>query len=314
MTTPQASCPCPSSLPNIMTVDVEDYFQVTGFEDVVARADWGSFESRVSANVDRMLEIFNEAGTRATFFVLGWVAERFPELVRRIAMLGHEIGSHGYGHRLLYELDPKTFRQDLRRAKAAVEDAVGVPVRGFRAPSFSITEQSLWSIDVLIDEGFRYDSSILPTRHRRGGMPGAPRHVYPIRRAGGTLWEVPPTTIRLGRAAVPLGGGYFRLLPYAWTRFGIREVNRIEKQPAVIYVHPWELDPGQPRIEGRLQNRFRHYVNLHKTEARLNRLVRDFAFAPMSAALARPGVEPLPAAAVSSMIPARRLVAHETPR
>lgn len=273
---------------NVMTVDVEDYFHVSGFADVVPRDRWDTFESRVCEMTDRLLTMFDESGVRATFFVLGWVGKRFPELIRRIAAAGHEIASHGYGHRLLYELNADELREDLRRARDVLESATGVAVRGFRAPSYSITARSLWALDVLIEEGYRYDSSIFPIHHDRYGMPLAPRHAYLIRRAAGTLWEIPPATLRWGAVNIPIGGGgYFRLLPYAVTRWAIQRINGCERKPAVLYVHPWEIDTEQPRLPGSSLSRFRHYCNLHKTEARLRRLVAEFQFGPITELLAR---------------------------
>ena len=290
---------------NAMTVDVEDYFQVSAFESVVSRADWDGFERRVAQNTDRLLTIFAESKVHATFFVLGWVAERDPELVRRIAAAGHELASHGYGHRLVYHQHPEEFREDVRRSKAVLEAASGRPVLGYRAPSFSITKRSLWALDVLIEEGFAWDASIFPIRHDRYGIPSAPRNPFrvqhrsvvgsrrpwdsaleegfsPTGRIG--LWEIPASTLRLAGLNLPIGGGgYFRLLPYAWTEFGIARVNRAEKRPVVFYVHPWELDPDQPRQPARWLSRFRHYRNLAQTESRLRRLLARFKFGSISA-------------------------------
>jgi polysaccharide deacetylase family protein (PEP-CTERM system associated) len=268
---------------NALTVDVEDYFQVSAFDGQVSRAEWDRRESRVCRNTERLLEIFAGAEVHATFFVLGWVAERFPDLVRRIATEGHEVASHGYGHRLVYHTTPTELRDDLRRARAALEAAAGMPVLGYRAPSFSITQKSLWALDVLIDEGYLYDASIYPVRHDRYGIPDWPRHIHRIEREGGSLWEVPGSTVRWGRSNLPIGGGgYFRLLPYAWTRNGIGRLNRRERQPAVFYLHPWEIDPGQPRIPCGGLTRVRHYGNLGKTEDRLTRLLGEFRFGTVS--------------------------------
>jgi polysaccharide deacetylase family protein (PEP-CTERM system associated) len=286
---------------NAMTVDVEDYFQVSAFERVVARDRWHEYESRVAANTDRLLAIFAGFGVRATFFVLGWVAERDGSIVRRIADAGHEVASHGYGHRLVYDLTPEAFREDVRRARRVLQDLSGQRVNGYRAPSFSITERSLWALDVLIEEGYTYDTSIFPIRHDRYGIPDAPRHPFwvpvgrgfslagvgrPFRVAPDNepgLLEIPASTVRMAGMNLPIaGGGYFRLLPYWWTRFGIRRVNEMERKPAVFYVHPWEVDPGQPRLSGSRLSRFRHYRNLDKTEGRLRRLLGRFAFGPIS--------------------------------
>lgn len=267
---------------NAMSIDVEDYFQVSAFDRVVPRSAWDSMESRVSGNTTRLLDLFDEFGVRATFFVLGWVAERQPALVREIVRRGHEVASHGYGHQLVYDLTPEAFRADVRRAKQVLEDAAGQAVAGYRAPSYSITARSMWALDVLIDEGYRYDSSIFPIRHDRYGVPGAPRHPYEIDRPGGRIVEAPPATIAIGSMTLPVaGGGYFRLLPYRWTERGLTRLNRREQKPAVFYLHPWEIDPAQPRLPANWLGRFRHYRNLHTTEGRLRRLLRDFRFAPM---------------------------------
>jgi polysaccharide deacetylase family protein (PEP-CTERM system associated) len=264
---------------NAMTVDVEDYFQVSAFDRVVPRSRWDALESRVSRNTDRVLELFDGANVRGTFFVLGWVAERFPALVRRIADLGHEVASHGYNHQLVYLLTPRQFREDIRAAKQAIENAAGVEVVGFRAPSYSVIDSSLWTLDVLIEEGFAYDASIFPIHHDRYGIPDSPRHPYVLQRSAGSILEVPGSTVRLGRVNLPIGGGgYFRQFPYAWTKFGIDRVNRVERQPVTFYTHPWELDPDQPRMAVGTATRLRHYRGLDRTADRLTRLVRDFRF------------------------------------
>ena len=268
---------------NAMSVDVEDYFQVSACDGVVRRASWGEFESRVSANTERLLELFSDSGVRATFFVLGWVGERFPNLIKQIAACRHEIASHGYAHRLVYDLFPDEFRDDVRRAKAVLEDIAGVSVRGYRAPSYSITKQSLWALDVLIEEGYSYDASIFPIHHDRYGIPDSPRHVHVMDRRAGSIAEVPASTVRYGGVNFPIaGGGYFRLLPYWWTRAGIRHVNQVERRPAIFYLHPWEVDPEQPRIAAGLVSRLRHYRNLHRTEERLRSLLRDFRFSTVA--------------------------------
>lgn len=267
---------------NAMTIDVEDYFHVSNFAGVVTQESWPSRESRVERNTDRLLQIFADASVTATFFVLGWVGERYPRLVERIAAAGHEIASHGYAHQLIFDQSPAVFRDDVRRARAVLEAASGSRVFGYRAPSFSITERSLWALDVLIDEGYQYDSSIYPIHHDRYGMPAAPRHLHCVRRATGSILEVPGSTIRLGGTNLPIGGGgYFRLLPYGWTRWGIARLNRIERRPSVFYLHPWEIDPDQPRLPASAMARFRHYRNLHRTEPRLRTLLKDFRFGPI---------------------------------
>jgi polysaccharide deacetylase family protein (PEP-CTERM system associated) len=289
---------------NAMTVDVEDYFQVSAFERHVPRARWDTFESRVCQNTERLLNIFDRASVTATFFVLGWVAERFPGLVRRIAACGHEIASHGHGHRLVYELTRDEFSEDLRRARGALEDACSTHVRGYRAPSYSITRQSLWALDVLVEQGYTYDASIFPIHHDRYGIPHSPRHPYLVDRPLGTIWEFPGATVRWGSQNLPIGGGgYFRLLPYEWTRRGIAHVNNTERKAVMFYLHPWEIDPDQPRIRAPLRSRLRHYTNLARTEERLLRLLSEFKFDSAISVLSDAAVadtvgETLPAIAV----------------
>lgn len=285
-----------TSVLNAMTIDVEDYFHVSAFSDVVSPAQWNGFESRVCRNTERLLDLLGEAGVRATFFVLGWVAERYPDLVTRIHRDGHELASHSYDHGLVYDKTPESFRADLRRAKAAIEDATGVAVVGYRAPSYSITERSLWALDVLIDEGYEYDSSIYPIRHDRYGIPSWERHIHRLERTGGTLWELPGSTVAILGSNFPIGGGgYFRLLPYWWTERGVRHVNEREGHPSVFYLHPWELDPEQPRLPAGALSRFRHYRNLDQTEGRLRALLSRFRYGTISEVLAG-----LPQTAVAS--------------
>ena len=265
-----------------MTVDVEDYFQVSAFEAAVPRSSWDSRESRVCVNTERLLQLFADTNVKATFFVLGWVAERFPGLVRRIVRDGHELASHGYEHRLVYSQSPREFRDDLRRARAALEQAGGCPVLGYRAPSYSIVQRSLWALDVLVEDGYVYDSSIYPIRHDRYGIPNWRRDIHRIERESGSIWELPGSTIRVGATNLPVGGGgYFRLLPYAWTRHGIARLNAAGES-AIFYLHPWEIDPAQPRIEAGRVSSFRHYWNLSETEPRLKRLIRQFPFGRIS--------------------------------
>jgi polysaccharide deacetylase family protein (PEP-CTERM system associated) len=283
----------PEPVTNAMTIDVEEHFHVSVFDGVIPRAEWSGLESRVVRNTERLLRIFAEHDVTATFFVLGMVAERFPGLVAEIAKAGHEVASHGYGHRLIYDQTPQAFREDVRRSKALLEAASGRAVLGYRAPSYSITPKSLWAIDVLIEEGYRYDSSIFPIRHDRYGIPLCPRHAYVLNRPGGSLVEAPGSTTAVGPFNLPIGGGgYFRILPYAWTRWGIERVNRIEQRPAIFYLHPWEIDPDQPRLRAGLLSRFRHYRNLHRTEARLRRLLSEVRFGPL-AGLVSQVVEPV---------------------
>jgi polysaccharide deacetylase family protein (PEP-CTERM system associated) len=272
----------PGPVVNAMTVDVEDYFHVSAFQDNVARSDWERMESRVVRNTEQLLEIFDSHRVRATFFVLGWVADRYPALVKRIAAAGHEVASHGHGHRLIYEQTPEQFRDDLRRSRDSIAAAAGISVQGYRAPSFSITPRSLWALDIIREEGFIYDASVFPIRHDRYGLPSSPRHFYAMERSAGTLWECPGSTVRLAGVNLPVGGGgYFRLLPYWWTKWGISRVNGAEGRAAVFYLHPWEIDPDQPRLQGSALSRYRHYTNLDRTESRLRRLLSEFQFAPL---------------------------------
>lgn len=290
-----------SAIVNAMTIDVEDYFQVSAFDRVVARPDWDRFESRVVKNTERLLQIFSDHSVSATFFVLGWVAERYPALVARIAAAGHEIASHGYAHRLVYDQAPGEFREDVRRAKAVIEETSGQRVRGYRAPSYSITTRSLWALDVLLDEGHEYDSSIFPIRHDRYGIPRSPRHPYVLSRGGGSLVEAPASTVRLGPMNLPVaGGGYFRILPYPWTRWGIARVNRHEGRSVIFYLHPWEIDPDQPRLAAGGLSRFRHYRNLRKTEDRLRRLLTHFRFGPLGRMLSETAAD-APTLALASL-------------
>ena len=274
-----------------MTVDVEDWFQVQAFAGTIGRDAWDSLPRRVEANTDRMLALFDEARVHATFFTLGWVADRHPALVRRIVAAGHELASHGYAHRLVHEQAPTDFAEDVGRARRVLEDAGGVAVRGYRAPTFSINARNPWAFDVLAREGYAYSSSVYPIRHDLYGMPGAPRR--PHRVSGGALLEIPMTTLRLAGRVLPCaGGGYFRLLPYALFRAGLRRAGR-EGMRGLFYTHPWEIDPGQPRVAAapRLA-RFRHTVNLDRTAGRIARLLRDFSWDRMdrvfAADLARP--------------------------
>lgn len=268
-----------TALRNAMTCDVEDYFQVSAFDTVVARERWTAMESRIERNVDRVLALLDEASVKATFFTLGWIAERYPQVVRRIAEQGHEVASHGYAHRRACEQDIDQFDQDIRSSKAVLEDLSGQPVLGYRAPSFSIGERNLWAFDLLAAAGYAYSSSIYPIVHDHYGMPAAPRFAFRPHGDSGLL-EVPVATVRMGGRKLPAGGGgYFRLLPYALSRWMLARINRVDGEPAVFYFHPWELDPDQPRPAGTgLKTRFRHYVNLHRTEDRLRALARDFAW------------------------------------
>lgn len=279
---PTGRTPAGGTLVNAMSVDVEDYFHANALSSVAPRDEWERFPSRVEANTNRLLDLFASAGVKATWFVLGWAAERHPAMVRRIVGEGHELASHGYWRRLVFSQSPDEFREDVRRSKRLLEDLGGVAVAGYRAPTFSIVERSLWALDVLVEEGYSYDASIFPIRHDTYGIPDAPRHPHAITRGAGTIYEVPSSTTRIGSTNLPVaGGGYFRLLPYAWTNWGIGRVNGSERRPVVFYLHPWEVDPGQPKLDVGALSRFRHYRNLGDCERRLTRLVRDFAWAPV---------------------------------
>lgn len=268
-----------SAIRNAMTIDVEDYFQVSAFAPYITRESWPDRECRVEANVDRILAILDEGGVKATFFTLGWIAERYPALVRRIVAGGHELASHGYGHLRASDQDRAQFTQDISSAKAILEDIGGQQVLGYRAPSFSIGHGNLWALEALHEAGYRYSSSIYPVRHDHYGMPDAPRFAWHPNGSDGLL-EVPITTVRLGQRNLPAGGGgYFRLFPYALSRWLMQQVNQRDGQPAIFYFHPWEIDPGQPRPDGiNLKTRFRHYVNMEKMDGRIRALTRDFAW------------------------------------
>ena len=260
---------------NALSIDVEDYFQVSAFAPHVDRHEWDAMECRVERNIDRILELLSAADAKATFFTLGWVAERYPELVRRIADNGHELASHGFAHRRATEQTADEFRADIALAKAILEDIGGREVRGYRAPSFSIGKSNPWAFDAIIEAGYRYSSSLYPIRHDHYGVPDAPRFAHEVRPG---LLEVPAATVRLFSANWPAaGGGYFRLLPYAISRWSLRRINARDGKPAMFYFHPWELDPDQPRIDGPgMKTRFRHYVNLHRMAPRIASLLRDF--------------------------------------
>lgn len=263
---------------NAMSVDVEDYFHVRAFHGVVDPAQWPRMPCRIPANMDRILSLFAEKGVKATFFTLGWVAERYPEVVRRIVHEGHELASHGWSHELVTNQSPTVFREDVTRTKQLLEDVGGVEVLGYRASTFSIDARTPWAFDELLRAGYRYSSSVNPVRHDLYGFPGAPRFAF----RAGELLEIPLTTVRLGARTLPCaGGGFFRLLPYPVFRWAVRRVNA-ERQPAVFYFHPWEIDADQPRVSGAsARSNFRHYLNLHRVEGRLRRLLDDFRWARM---------------------------------
>jgi polysaccharide deacetylase family protein (PEP-CTERM system associated) len=286
---------------NAFTVDVEDYYHVSAFEKHVCRDQWDQWESRVEANTQRLLDLLHKHDVRGTFFVLGWVAQRYPGLVREIYACGHEIGSHSYWHRLIYEHSPSDFRDDLCRSRDVLEDTIGARVTAFRAPSFSITARSLWALEILVEEGFSVDSSIFPIRHDRYGIPDAQRRLHRVATPAGELWEFPASVARIafplaGGMNLPVsGGGYFRLFPLFWTRFYLSRINRQEQQPFVFYVHPWEIDPDQPRIPAPSRiSRFRHYVGLKQSEGKLDRLLAKFRFGRVCDVIAgSAGVSPL---------------------
>jgi polysaccharide deacetylase family protein (PEP-CTERM system associated) len=272
---------------NALTIDVEDYYMVSAFAGRIRFSDWDSYDSRVERNTRKILDLLNERNVRGTFFVLGWVAERFPALIRELHDMGHEIASHGYNHRLIYDLSPEEFREDLRRSRGILEDLTGAAVLGYRAASYSIVRRSIWAIDILIEEGFKYDSSVFPVYHDRYGIPGAKRRPHVITRPGGEIIEFPPATLKFGKSVFPVaGGGYLRLFPISLTRHAIRRLNTREKQIAVVYLHPWEIDPDQPRMQGPLLSRFRHYINLDSTLPKLSSLLSDFSFDSMRTILA----------------------------
>jgi polysaccharide deacetylase family protein (PEP-CTERM system associated) len=264
---------------NAMTCDVEDYFQVSAFAPYIARDSWHARECRVEANMDRVLALFGQAGIKATFFTLGWIAERYPYVVKRIVAEGHELASHGHSHLRASDQSRGEFARDVRRSKLLLEDIGGQEVIGYRAPSFSIGQGNLWALDALLEAGYRYSSSIYPIRHDHYGMPDAPRFAFHPNGPDGLL-EVPITTVRLMQRNLPAGGGgYFRLLPYTLSRWMMERVNHADREPAIFYFHPWEMDPGQPRPEGLgAKARFRHYVNIGRMEERVRQLTRDFAW------------------------------------
>jgi polysaccharide deacetylase family protein (PEP-CTERM system associated) len=260
---------------NALTFDVEDYYHVEAFQSVIPRADWDRHERRVQHGTRKILEILARHRITATFFILGWVAERAPGVVKEIQAAGHDIGSHGYGHQIIYHQTPDEFTEDVRRSLQIIEDITGEKVLGYRAPSFSVTKRSLWAIEILKSFGLTYDSSVFPILHDIYGIPDSPRHPYEIAEG---LWEFPMTTARLLGKNLPIGGGgYLRIFPYRVTRWGIRQANSAG-MPAIVYLHPWELDPDHPRIKTSSLNYFRHYANLEKTENRLAALCNDFQF------------------------------------
>lgn len=275
---------------NAMTVDVEDYFQVSAFERYIPRSTWDAQECRVEHNVDRILQLFDRHGVKATFFTLGWIAERYPQMVRRMVEEGHELASHGWSHVRVTQQDSAAFKQDVMRTKSLLEDLSGQQVIGYRAASYSIGASNLWALDVLNDTGHKYSSSIYPIKHDLYGMPDAPRFAF--RPRNDSFLEFPVTTLKVGNKNLPCGGGgWFRLVPYPGMRWAMRRVNEIDRESAIFYFHPWEIDPEQPRQSGiDTKTRFRHYLNLRHMEARLDRLLNDFAWGRMDEVMYWPRV------------------------
>jgi len=272
--------------PDGLSVDVEDYYHVEAFADQISPEDWIRYPSRVVDNTRRVLELFAELGAKATFFVLGHVAENQPVVVRDILAAGHEVGCHSYGHRRIHTLTPEQFREDTRRALRVIQDAGGREVLGYRAPTFSVVRQTLWAIPILAEEGFLYDSSVYPVVHDLYGMPQAPRHLYRWEFPGGSLIELPPLTVSLLGRNLPVGGGgYLRNLPMWYTRWALRRIRQHENRPLLIYLHPWEVDPAQPRLEGSWKSKVRHYRNLEVMEERLREVIRGGRFRPLKEVL-----------------------------
>lgn len=271
---------------NALTIDVEDYYMVSAFAEVIKFDDWHRYDSRVEKNTYRILDLLNNYNVKATFFVLGWVAENYPGMVRDIHSGGHEIACHGYNHRLVYHLTPEEFREDIRIAKNILEDIIGESVIGFRAASYSIVKKTLWALDILIEEGFLYDSSIFPIYHDRYGFPGAKRFPHVIKRSKGEIVEFPLSTCRIFGQNVPVaGGGYLRLFPLRLIKTAIKRINEKDEKPFILFVHPWEIDVDQPRLDGRRLSQIRHYMNLSSTMPKLRTILNEFKFEPLSAIL-----------------------------
>jgi len=268
---------------NGLSVDVEDYFHAEAITENLGRSNWNTMQSRIVQNTHRVLDLFSQYNVRATFFILGWAAERFPHLVRDIRSRGHEIGCHSYWHRLIYELTPDEFREDTRRAKDIIESAAGVEIIGYRAPSISITERSQWALEILQELGFRYDSSIFPIHHDLYGFPGHPRFLcHHGRDSKWNIVELPISTWRVGFLNLPFGGGgYLRILPLTYTHLAFRRVNECDQQPVIVYFHPWEIDPEQPRVQIPFRSRFRHYTNLDRMRKRVGALLQSYEFVPL---------------------------------
>jgi polysaccharide deacetylase family protein (PEP-CTERM system associated) len=269
---------------NALTIDVEDYYMVSAFADVIKFEDWHKYESRVVRNTNEILGLLDEHGVKATFFVLGWIAEHCPALVRNIYDSGHEVASHGYNHRLIYDLTPVQFREDVQLARDILENIIGQAVKGYRAASYSVVKSTLWALDILVEEGFLYDSSIFPIRHDRYGFPEAHRFPHIVKTGSGRIVEFPPSTYTVFGQNLPVaGGGYLRLLPLRFTKTAVRRINTRERRNAMIYVHPWEIDSQQPRLQGRWLSRLRHYINIGSTMPKLRELLTEFRFKPLSA-------------------------------
>ncbi len=268
-----------------LSFDIEEHFQVAAFDCPARRRHWEVLHSRVERNTDTILSLLESANIKATMFILGWVAERHGDMVKRIASAGHEIACHGYSHELISVQSQSKFREDIRRAKKILEDLIGQAVLGYRAPTFSITKETKWALPILVEEGFLYDSSIVPAIHDSYGIPDASPSIHSLDTSAGILWEVPPSTCKVGWMRIPVGGGgYFRLFPYRVFRWFLKKVEQ-EGRPLVMYFHPWELDPDQPKMKGSLLSSFRHYINLQKTQNRMTSLLNDFRFAPICATL-----------------------------
>ncbi len=271
---------------NALTIDVEDYYMVSAFAEQIKFEDWCRYESRVERNTYKILDLLNEHEVKGTFFILGWVAEKYPGLIKKIHEAGHEVACHGYNHRLIYDLTPEQFREDTKRAKSILEDTAGTEVIGYRATSYSIIPETIWALDILIEEGFLYDSSIFPIHHDRYGYPGAQRFPHVLKRDSGEIREFPPSTLPFFGQNVPVaGGGYLRLFPLQITKAAIKRINVKENNVAVLYIHPWEIDIDQPQMNGRWLSKRRHYLNLRSTLPKLKSLLRDFAFRPLNSFL-----------------------------
>lgn len=289
---------------NALSIDVEDYFQVSAAESVIQYKDWDKYESRVVKNTQKVLTILKEFNVKATFFILGWIAERFPELVKDIYLQGHEIACHGYNHRLIYNQEPNVFRKDIRKAREILEKIIGNQIIGYRAPSSSITNRSFWAVEILIEEGFQYDSSIYPVRHHRYGIPNGEAFIHRIDLGEkGTIVEFPLSTVRIFGANFAIcGGGYLRFYPLMLAKWGIERINK-EGYPAMVYFHPWEIDPEQPRIELHGLSKFKHYVNLSKHSDKLRNLLSDVEFSSIQEVISLNNLRTLEMSNVTCLCP-----------